>query len=146
MAPRRRTGAGSAPVRASNAAEFDLELDVLGMRSVRAQRLADEVGVDAVLAVLEAAWGFRRDELLARCQPGVRCWGWWAFDLREWRPSSGVGQVARLLELGELADLEIEALLAEADRLVIERPPPWASDGISPAIAIAAMLRGEKLE
>jgi hypothetical protein len=115
------------------AAHYDLYLVALGPTNIH--------GV--TLEVLQAAWPLRRDELLDdRSRPGARPWAWWEFDQCEARPSGYGQEVARLLELGELDEQEMTAILAAGDTFVRKYGLPWRIHGEAPPITDANVIRG----
>lgn len=101
-------------------------------------------GWDIPLARLEAVWRDLGSEAEATVrwggrQPGRRSWGWWVFDVGEEPPDRSTGQAERLLELGELDDAEIGALLDDGDTAAALAP--FTGDSIPPAVQIAQAVR-----
>jgi hypothetical protein len=71
------------------------------------------------MAQLKRAWTvYRREWMASRRLPGARCWAWWVFERGEPMPSSHPGQVARLLELNELGDKEVAAVIEQAQEAI----------------------------
>src|SRR5688500_6759805 len=95
-----------------------------------------EPGWDAFRDHLEAMWERSREELLARELPGRRPWAWWEFERGEDPPGyDGESEMwcgeelARLVELDELGDAEIAAVLERGDEALAQYPPPYTITG-----------------
>lgn len=93
---------------------------------------------------LRRAWGRLREQMLAESRPGRRPWAWWEFEVEMAYPSLD-DEAAVLAALGELCGDEIEAVLADGDRILAMYPAQWMPlDPLrDPCVVRANNLRAE---